>query len=241
MLNTDQYKNQKLEELRDVSSEIDPIATFYQRINKLTDPSTGLDYALPGSRENKTLIFKDKTLLAFHVLRKDNFCSEHLAIFKGRVVVLKIFDHPNQWEGHVHGFESRFYTEIDSINFLKNEKKMRVVDIIDHSLKDKILIKEFIPGLPLSRTRRDTRKIVLNESNIVGLALDYFISSSDYKKIDDLYRSVHDRVDLINRSDYTFKKWAHQRHLIAYIDLTMPQTTLYWNGNWYINSPYSLY
>lgn len=241
LFKTEAYKTQKLQELRTVENEANPIQAFYDRVEGFRDSSTNLGYFLPGTKESKSWSFKGQPITTFHALRKDNFCSEHLAIYHGQVVVLKVFDHPEVWEDHLHGFKSRFDTEVLVPNYLKTQKQLKVVEVIDHSFEDRIIIKEFIPGIPFKRIQSDTKKIILNEPTIISYALDAEIDQFTYQKINENLRILDETIAFINQRDHAFKKWAHKSHILAYIDLSMPQTTLYWNGSWYINSPYALY
>lgn len=241
VFDTTKYREAKLEQLRDVSGSPTPEATFYERLGAYKDPFTQTPYFLPGQKTKKLLFFKKQPLVSFHLLRQDHFTSERLAIYQNRVVVLKVFDHPEVWEGHLHTFKSRFYTEIDSLEYLKQNLQLKVVDVIDHSFEDRIIIKEFLPGYPFGKINRESQKLAINEMTIAGLGLDHFINELQYFKINEGYEKLHSRINWLNAKDRRFKVWARQKHVVPYIDISMPQTTLCWNGQWYINSPYALY
>ena len=219
----------------------DPIKAFYDNFRFYKDPKSKAYYQLPGRHRLSLWFFKGQPIRSFHILSEDKLSSERLGFYQGKVVVLKIFEHPEVWEGHVHTFESRLRTEVELISYIQQQQLAEVVPVIDHSVKDRIILKEFIPGYPLGRIDSRTQAVIISEPTIASISLDGAISGQDYELIKKERDKLYNRMEQLNTTTNSFKIWARQNRLIAFIDLAMPQSTLYWNGRWYINSPYPLY
>lgn len=228
-------------DFKKIEASESPIAQFYQTISGYVDPFTKQPFRLPGySIENTTLKFKGQDYVTFHVLRQHPFFSERLGIFQGRLVVFKFFEAPDLWESYFHSFKKRFLSEVKLAQYLQ-EKHIKVSAIIDYSEADRIIIKEFIPGIPVANENPQTNQKVLEETNFKDLLSEPSITKRKIKKLQQKLKGLQTRIAMMDGLSSDFNRWSKLHNLIPYIDTETPSSLLLWNGEWYVNSPYPLF
>jgi len=193
------------------------IDRFYNDESFNRDSFLDHKWSLSGSKVSLQIPFKNNSIEVFHLLGSGRKGGAYVGLWNNILVVVKKWNSRSPWDTMAWNREVLAPFKLKEYGF-------DAAEIYDHSYQDGVILKEYIPGVPLKDFHGVYQNGHITRQELNDAETSWFDFLNDLRNLE---------------SKNSYKKWASNNAMHPNINVYDNRETnaLYFNGKWVIIDP----